>query len=249
MRIAVAGGTGLVGEKVVRELSSAGHHPVVLARSQGVDLSSGKGLGEKLAGCTTIIDVSNSATTRKSAATSFFSSSTRHLLEAGERAGVQHIVTLSIVGIDKVDFGYYMGKREQERLVSQGPLPWTILRATQFHEFPEPLLALRAPLVVVPHMLSQPVAAAEVASALAGLAEAPAGGYLQPLAGPEQLQMTSMARRLMRARADRRPLLPVKLPGKVGRAMTTGGLLPRGPSTQGKVTFEDYLRQVAAVSR
>src|SRR4051812_31835669 len=98
MRVAVAGGTGLVGRLVVQKLMTTGHDPVVLARSRGVDLTTGLGLDEKLSGCEALIDVSNVITTRKSVSVAFFTAATAHLLRAGDRAGVGHLVALSIVG-------------------------------------------------------------------------------------------------------------------------------------------------------
>jgi uncharacterized protein YbjT (DUF2867 family) len=154
MRVAVAGGTGLVGRHVVAELRAAGHAPVILARSHGVDLTTGAGLAEKLAGSDAVIDVANVVTTRKKVAVDFFSRATGHLISAARSHGIGHLVTLSIVGSDEVDFGYYFGKRVQEELVRDGGVPWTVLRATQFFEFPEPLLAARFPVVMMPRMLT-----------------------------------------------------------------------------------------------
>ncbi|MGP4017499.1 SDR family oxidoreductase [Saccharopolyspora sp. 5N708] len=245
MRVAVAGGTGMIGTLLVRELTEIGHEPVVLARSRGVDLTTGEGLAEKLAGCEEIVDVTNIMSVRKKPSVEFFAAATRNLLDAGSAAGVQHVIALSIVGIDDVDLGYYFGKREQEELVRQGPIPWTILRATQFHEFPEPLLdGAHGPFVVVPRELSQPVAAEEVAHALATQVGQAAAGYLRPLAGPEQLQMTDMTRRLVKARGARKIVVSVRMPGAVGKAMTGGALLPKEEYTCGKRTFAEYLRRV-----
>ncbi|GAB3893323.1 NAD(P)H-binding protein [Kibdelosporangium lantanae] len=246
MRVAVAGGTGLVGRMVVRDLERAGHVPVVLSRSGGVDLTTGKGLVGALRGSAAIIDVSNQNLIGRKAAVGFFETAARHLLDAGVEAGAGHVVTLSIVGVDDVDMGYYYGKRRQEELVSTGPLPWTILRATQFHEFPEPLLDhARGPVAVVPRMLSRPVAAAEVAAELVQLVGKPAGGYVRPIAGPEELQMADMAKRVARARGYRKLVLPVRLPGRVGRAMTGGALLPKGPYVEGRQTFAEHLAAMA----
>lgn len=166
MRVAVAGGTGLVGKYVVAELRAAGHTPVVLARSHGVDLTTGAGLAGKLSGSDAVIDVANIVTTRRKTAVDFFSRTTGHLIAAARAGGVAHLVTLSIVGSDEVDFGYYFGKRAQEELVRDGAVPWTVVRATQFFEFPEPLLNGVSPVVVVPRMLTRPVAAQDVAQTL-----------------------------------------------------------------------------------
>ncbi|MFI5610170.1 SDR family oxidoreductase [Amycolatopsis sp. NPDC051903] len=245
MRVAVAGGTGLIGAMVVQGLTAAGHEPVVLARSRGVDLTTGEGLEGKLSRCDEVVDVTNVVSVRKKPAVAFFAAATRNLIDAAAAAGVRHVVTLSIVGIDDVDLGYYHGKRKQEELVRQGPVPWTILRATQFHEFPEPLLeGARGPFVVVPSELSQPVSAQEVANALtAHVGKAPAG-YARELAGPEQLQMGDMTRRLVKARGSRKIVVPVKLPGSVGKAMTGGALLPKAEYTRSKRTFAEYLNRV-----
>jgi uncharacterized protein YbjT (DUF2867 family) len=242
MRVAVAGGTGLVGRMVVRDLERAGHQPVVLSRAEGVDLTTGDGLVERLRGSVAVIDVSNKKVLGRKAATEFFGTATSHLLKSATDVGVEHVITLSIVGIDDVGLGYYQGKRRQEELVRTGPLPWTILRATQFHEFPEQLLDhTRGPVAVVPGMLSRPVAAAEVAAELVALVDKPAAGYVRPIAGPEDLWMVDMVRRTTRVRGDRKLVLPVKLPGRVGRAMTSGALLPQGPFIEGKRTFAEHL--------
>ncbi|MFD4635877.1 SDR family oxidoreductase [Lentzea sp. NPDC058436] len=246
MRVAVAGGTGAVGRHVVRELERTGQDAVVLSRSSGVDLTTGDGLVERLKGCDAIIDVSNRMALREKAAVEFFGTVTRNLLDAGERAGVRHLVALSIVGLDKVDTGYYKGKRRQEELVGGGSLPWTILRATQFHEFAEPLLdQARGPFVVVPRMLSRPVATVDVAARLVELVGRP-GGFVLPIAGPREWRMEEMAKRLAKARGDRKVLIPVTLPGRVGKAMTGGALLPQGPFTEATRTFEEHLADVEA---
>ncbi|WP_404795779.1 SDR family oxidoreductase [Streptomyces pristinaespiralis] len=115
MRVAVAGGTGLAGRHVVGELRAAGHEPVVLARSNGVDVTTGQGLAEALAGVEAVIDVTNAATLSRRKAVAFFEAASRHLLAAGERAGVRHHVVLSIVGIERVGHGYYQGRSARSR--------------------------------------------------------------------------------------------------------------------------------------
>lgn len=132
-KIAVAGGTGLVGAMVVAEVRRTGATPVVIARSAGVDLTTGSGLAEALDGVDAVIDASNVDTLSAKRSVAFFEAATGRLLAAGEEAGVRHHVALSIVGCDRVDLPYYLGKRRQEALVAAGPVPWSVLRATQFH--------------------------------------------------------------------------------------------------------------------
>ncbi|MFH9468742.1 SDR family oxidoreductase [Streptomyces clavifer] len=246
MRVAVAGGTGLVGRYVVEELAAAGQEPVVLARSQGVDLVTGAGLDAAMAGVEAVVDVSNVTTTSGKKAVAFFDSVGRNLLDAGKRAGVGHHVVLSIVGIDQVGLGYYQGKLRQEDVAKSGRTPWTVLRATQFHEFAEQILdRVPGPLAVVPRMRTQPVAAREVAQQLVRLAMAPAQGMAPEFAGPQVEQVVDMVRRLLRARHQRRLLLPVKMPGAAGTAMAGDGLLPVGQGPRGSQTFEAWLAQHA----
>ncbi|MFF3584622.1 SDR family oxidoreductase [Streptomyces mirabilis] len=242
MRVAVAGGTGLVGRHVVEELTAAGHHPVVLARSRGVDLVTGTGLDAALAGVDAVVDVTNVTTTSAKKAVAFFDRVAHTLQDAGEQAGVRHHVLLSIVGIDRVGLGYYQGKLRQEDVLKSGRTPWTVLRATQFHEFAQQTLdRVPGPLAVVPRMRSQPVAAREVAHHLVRLVSAPAQGMAPELAGPRVEQVVDMTGRLLRARHQRRLLLPVKMPGATGTAMTGDGLLPTGPGPRGSQTFDEWL--------
>ena len=234
MRVAVAGGTGVVGAHTVRALARTGHEPVVLSRSLGVDVASGRGLDEALSGVEAVVDVTNVSAFTRRASVGFFTDGTRHLLDAGERAGVRHHVALSIVGVDRVDSGYYAGKRRQEELVRSGPLPWTLLRATQFHEFAGQLLSrVSGPLALVPRMRVQPVAAAEVGERLAGLATAPPAGLAPELAGPEVHELVDLARAVAARTGRRRWVVPVRVPGRAGRAMAAGALLPSGAGTRG----------------
>ena len=245
MRVAVAGGTGHVGRHVAAVLTERGHQPVVLSRGTGVDLTTGAGLDGALSGAEAVIDVSNVLTTRRRRSVDFFGRATRHLLDAGRRAGIRHHVALSIVGVDLVDFGYYEGKRRQEELVLGGPVDATVLRATQFHEFAQQLVdRSRGPVVVVPRMLSQPVAAREAAETLVGLALGPAVGRAPDLAGPEQLAMVDMVRRLVRARGSRRVVLPLTVPGQPGRAMAGGALVPATPGPRGRQPYAEWLAAV-----
>ena len=136
MRIAVAGGTGRIGRLTIAALDRAGHQTVPLSRGAGVDAYTGAGLADALRGADAVIDVTNTPSGDEAEIVDFFGTATQNLLAAGEQAGVRHHVLLSIVGIDhKQRVPHYAGKREQERLVASGPVPWSIVRATQFHDF------------------------------------------------------------------------------------------------------------------
>ncbi|MET8784226.1 NAD(P)H-binding protein [Streptomyces sp. NPDC004589] len=241
MKIAVAGGTGVAGRLVVEALRARGHAPVVLSRGAGVDLLSGAGLDAALAGAEAVIDVSNVITMRRSVAVGFFDTAGRHLVEAAERAGVRHLVTLSIVGIDRVKNAYYAGKLRQEEIVRGGAVPWTVLRATQFHEFAGQLLHnVPGPIAMMPTGPVQPIAVREVAEALADLAPRAPQAMAPELAGPQTESLVDMARLLIAAGgARRRPVLPVYFPG----GTSSGGLLPTGTGPRGTQTFADWLSE------
>lgn len=244
MRVAVAGGTGLIGRHVVALVEQSGNEPVVLARSRGVDITTGSGLDAALAGAQVVIDVSNVATLSKKRSVRFFTAGTERLIEAGGRVGVKHHLALSIVGIDRVGFGYYAGKLSQEDLVRRGGLPWTVLRATQFHEFAGQLLDRSpGPLAVTPRMRVQPIAAHEVAQRLVELALGPAVGLAPELAGPEVHELVDLVRQVARARGKRRLVVPLPLPGGSG---ARNGLLPAGEHTTGVQTFAEWLRSADA---
>jgi len=233
----------------VLALKDVGHESVVLARSTGVDITAGTGLDRALRGADTVVDVSNVTTTRAGRSVAFFTAGTRHLLEAGQRAGVRHHLALSIVGVDRVDYGYYEGKRAQERLVLDGQVPGSVLRATQFHEFAGQILTRsRGPFALMPRVRTRPVAAREVAAALAELAAGPAVGLAPELAGPEEHELVDMARLLLRARGQRRRVVPIRLPGAAGRQMAGGGLLPAGPGRRGVETFDQWLHRATAAA-
>ncbi|MCZ2820545.1 SDR family oxidoreductase [Modestobacter sp. VKM Ac-2977] len=246
MRIAVAGGTGLLGALVVAELARQGDDPVVLARSHGVDLTDGTGLAAALDGVDAVVDVANVTTTSRRRSVAFFTAATTQLLAAAARAGAGHVVTLSIVGADTVDLGYYLGKRRQEGLLAAGPVPWTLLRATQFHEFAGQLVDRSPrPFAVVPRMATRPVAAGEVAAHLVRLAQGAPQGVAQPIAGPEDHGMGDLVRRLLRATGQRRLVVPVRLPGPAGAAMAGGALVPPEPYVRGRRTYAEHLETLA----
>ena len=175
----------------------------------------------------------------------FFEAATGHLLAAEERAGVRHHVAVSIVGCDRVDLGYYFGKRRQEELVRSGPVPWTIVRATQFHEFAGQILERsHGPVGPVPKMLSQPVAARELAGLLVEVALGDPIGLAPDVGGPEQHLISDLARRLVAHRGQRTKIVAVPLPGKAGRQIADGGLL----TGEGATILPMTLRRVACGS-
>ena len=243
MRIAVAGGTGAVGRHVVEEAVARGHEVVVLTRSSGTDLTNGDGLVDALAGVDAVVDVVSTRTQKKEAARAFFGSVTTNLLAAEADAGVGHHVVLSIVGIDRVPSGYYEGKLLQEELTTAGAVPWSILRATQFHEFAEQALGVAAvgPFSLVPRMTTQPIAAFEVAAALVDLVEAGPQGRVPDLAGPEKRELVDLSRLVNHERRLGRRVVGVRLPGAWGRGMRSGALTPAADGPRGTWTFEKWL--------
>jgi uncharacterized protein YbjT (DUF2867 family) len=171
MKIAVAGGTGVAGRWTVEALRADGHEAIVIARSAGADLVTGDGVDAALAGVDAVIDATNVASSGKQASSEFFEATARTLMRTAAEAGVRHIVALSIIGIDRVPYGYYQGKLRQEKVLQESPVPVSILRAAQFHEFPGQYLAkMPGPVVIVPRWRAQPVAAREVGAALARIA-------------------------------------------------------------------------------
>lgn len=246
MRIAVAGGTGAVGRLVVTLAEAAGHEVRVLSRSTGVDLEHGTGLD--LTGVDVVIDASGVQTTSAKRSVEFFTKVTGHLLAAEADAGVGHHVALSILGAAHAPHGYYAGKAAQEHAVSAGRVPWSILRAAQFFEFAHQVATKVGPLVIVPAMRSQPLAARDVAARLVEIAEAGPMGNAADLAGPREVRMVELTRAWWAATGSRGRVIEVPIPGGFGRAIRSGAILP-GPDAQLTThTFEEWLCAETAVS-
>jgi uncharacterized protein YbjT (DUF2867 family) len=246
MKIAVAGGTGVAGRWTVEALRGDGHEVIVIARSAGSDLVTGDGLDAALAGVDAVIDATNVASTGKRGSSEFFEATARTLMRTAAAAGVRHIVALSIIGIDRVPYGYYQGKLLQEKVLAESPVPVSILRAAQFHEFPGQYLAkMPAPIAIVPRWRTQPVAAREVGAALARIA---AGDpvAMSELAGPREEIMADMIRQVARACGDRRLVVSARVPGAAGKAMAAGGGLPDRPGLRGTQTFADWVTEQRA---
>jgi uncharacterized protein YbjT (DUF2867 family) len=247
MRIAIVGGNGTLGRHVTAELARAGHEARVLSRSgeYRVDLSTGAGLTAALAGCDAVVDASNA----QHNARAVLVDGSRRLLAAAAEAGVAHHVCVSIVGCDQVAMGYYKVKTEQEEVVSTGPVPWTIVQATQFHELAASALAAAGKfrILPVPGLKLQTVAAAEVAQAIAGVAAgAPAHGRVR-VAGPQVQTARELAMTWRRVTGRRAVLVPVPVPGRIGRTLREGGLTTSEPDIRGTTTFADWLAASQAI--
>lgn len=242
MRIAVVGGTGLLGSLVVSELEGRGHEVRVLGRHVPefrVDLTTGAGLEAALAGCAVVVDTSNS----QSKARETLVEGCRRLVDAAHAAGVGHYVGISIVGCDAVPMAYYRVKTEQEQVVEKGPVPWSVVRATQFHEFVDDLLGQTARRRVVPLLKVpvQTVAAAEVATRMADVAEGSPTSTTASIAGPRIEQLDDIARAWRTTRPRWTAPVRLRVPGKLGRALRAGGLTTQAPDVRGRQTFHEWL--------
>ncbi|WJH25418.1 SDR family oxidoreductase [Pseudarthrobacter defluvii] len=243
MRIAVAGGTGTVGRQVVAVAKGRGHQVASLSRSEGVDLVTERGLDQALQNVETVIDVTGIQTLSTKKAVDYFTNATQNLLAAETKAGVKHHVALSIVGIDNANSGLYAGKLAQEAEVRHGGIPWSILRSTQFHEFVPMSIktASLGPLVFVPQMRTQPVAAEEVAAALVDAAEAGPKGRLPDLGGPQAEHLKDLVAAYLAKTGQKKRIVQLRLPGPMGKAMRNGNLIPAAGSAVGRQNFREWL--------
>lgn len=243
MKIAIAGGTGVVGRPTVDAVRNAGHEAVVLSRSQGVDLVTRKGLDAALVGVDAVIDTANVTTLKADAAIEFFTTATGNLINAAADAGVRHIVLLSIVGIDRMPYDYYAGKVAQETVVEASSVPWTIQRATQFHEFAAQMFARAkiGPFRVAPRARTQPVAAQDVGERLAALAAGDAQGRAQDIAGPREEALDAMVKAYARAAGHRGWIPSINVPTAQMKGMRAGYALPGADALLAGPTFAEWL--------
>jgi uncharacterized protein YbjT (DUF2867 family) len=245
LKVAVAGGTGLVGDRLTEALRRAGDHVVVIARSRGVDAVTGEGLDDTLEDVDVVVDVTNTHATDPEGARRFFGASTTNLLAAERHHGVGHHVVLSIAGVDRVQRnGHYIGKRHQEELVRAGPIPWTIVRATQFFEFAEMVVSWTKHdgTATIPPLLVQPIATRDVATALLDATHAGPQNQILEIAGPEPQDLVDMARRTLAARGDTATkLIPSWHDGPFDTEMAGDVLLPHPQATIAQTTFDDWL--------
>jgi uncharacterized protein YbjT (DUF2867 family) len=205
-RIAVTGATGRVGTPLVAILEQRGYDVVPIARSKGVDVVTGEGLADALAGVDTIIDAATGPSPDEESATAFFTASAENLQRAGAEAGAKRIILVSIIGIDKFQHGYNAAKAAQERTLREGPLPVRIVRAAQFHEFVEPLVGwtIQDGVAHIPEMRTQLVAASVVAEAVADAADETEieDGRITEVAGPQATRLADAAAALFARRGE-----------------------------------------------
>ena len=255
MKIAVAGATGRVGRHVVELLTAEGHDVIAMSRSAGVDVITGEGLQKALRGVERIIDVASGPSPSQEAATEFFTTAARNLQEGSEQAGVQWIVMVSIIGIDRFTAGYMAAKLAHEKAMLAGPIPTRILRAAQFHEFVAQIVewGTQGDVSYVPKFRAQLVAARTVAQALADLVIDPgsppapgsAAAPILEIAGPRPENLVDMAIQLTAKRGDRLRIEGVSNPADPDRALyETGALLPSPNARLAGPTFEQWLNSM-----
>ncbi|MFD5284768.1 SDR family oxidoreductase [Streptomyces rubrogriseus] len=209
MKIAVIGGTGLIGSQVVKDLNAAGHQAVPHSQSTGVDVVSGKGVDDAVEGAEVVVNLTNSPTF-DDASPAFFRTSMDNLLAAARRAGTGHFVILSIVGVDRVPaLDYYRAKTLQEEILREGPVPYSIVRATQFMEFMEAVLSWTASddSVRLPATPIQPIAAKDVAAAVADVAVGPPLNGIRNIGGPEVFPLDELGRMTLAHKGDARTVV------------------------------------------
>lgn len=246
MKIVIIGGTGLIGSKVAARLQALGHEALAAAPNTGVNTITGEGLAEALAGAQVVIDVANSPSFEDAAALDFFQTSGRNLLAAEQAAGVTHHVALSVVGTERLQAsGYFRAKLTQETLIEASPVPYTILRSTQFFPFVIGIIQSGAVGDEV-HLSSakvQPIAADDVAAALAEIALGPPLNGVTEIAGPQALGLEVFARRYLDAKGDTRRIVANPVAPYFGAVLEADTLIPGAHPRLGKISLEDWLRE------
>ena len=246
MKIVVIGGTGLVGSKVVTKLGEQGHEAVPASPNTGVNTLTGEGLPEAMEGADVVIDVSNSPSLEGAAALEFFEMSTRNLLAAEEEASVGHHVALSVVGTDRLsESGYFRAKIAQEKLIKESTVPYSIIHATQFFEFIKSIAdaATDGNTVRLAPVLSQPMAADDVASGVGQAAvRSPINGTIE-VAGPEQFRFDEFVRKSLSARKNPREVVADPQAPYFGAQLSERTLVPDDGATLAETRFEDWLDQ------
>jgi uncharacterized protein YbjT (DUF2867 family) len=249
MKIVVIGGTGLIGSKVVKNLRQRGHEVLAASPGSGVNTITGQGLAEALKGAQVVVDVSNSPSFEDAAVLKFFETSGRNLLAAEAAAGVRHHVALSVVGTDRLQAsGYFRAKLAQENLIKASPLPYTILRSTQFFEFMGRIAqeGANGQSVRVSPALVQPIVSDEVAAALADIATAAPANDIVEVAGPEQRRLDELVRQALIANKDAREVIADVHARYFGAELNDETLIPDDDALTGATRFEEWLRYSTA---
>jgi uncharacterized protein YbjT (DUF2867 family) len=252
MKIVVIGGSGLIGKKLVNDLRARGQEVVAASPSLGVNTITGEGLAEALKGARVVVDVANAPSWEDQAVLEFFETSGRNLLSAEAAAGVRHHVALSVIGTDRLlASGYFRAKMAQENLITASPIPYTIVRVTQFFEFVGGIaqFSTEGATVRLPSVLMQPIAADDVAAALAAIAlEEPKHGLLE-LAGPEQIRLDELVRQFLSATGDARKVIADAHARYYGVEVDDRSLVPGANPRLGSTHFAKWLRASATRSQ
>jgi uncharacterized protein YbjT (DUF2867 family) len=249
MKIVVIGGTGLIGSKLVNKLREHGHDAVPAAPNTGVNTLTGEGLAEVLKGASVVVDVSNSPSWDDAAVLKFFETSTRNLLTYEAAAKVGHHVALSVVGTQLLaESGYFRAKIAQEKLIQESSIPYTIVHATQFFEFLKGLadISMVGDKVHLPPVLFQPMAADDVASAMARIAVDPPVNGIVEIGGPEQFRVDELVRRRLASLKDPREIIADPNARYSGARLSEKTLLPGKNARLGETRFETWLTPPAA---
>jgi uncharacterized protein YbjT (DUF2867 family) len=244
MKIVVIGGSGLIGKRLVNHLRQKAQEVVAASPSSGVNAITGEGLAEALTGAQVVVDVANAPSWEDAAVLDFFETSSRNLLAAEAAAGVGHHVALSVVGTDRLlASGYFRAKMAQENLIKASRLPYTIVRATQFFEFVSGIaqFSTEGATVRLPAALMQPIAADDVAAALAEVAVAQPLNATVELAGPEPIRMDELVRRFLSASGDPRKVMTDARARYYGLEVNDQSLVPGANPRLGPTRFEDWL--------
>jgi uncharacterized protein YbjT (DUF2867 family) len=242
MKIAVLGGTGLIGSQVVKMLNTAGHEAVPHSPSTGLDLLSGKGLPEALAGAEVVVNLTNSPTFDDASA-AFFRTTMDNLLAAAKEAEVGHAIVLSIVGAELVpDLVYYRAKVLQEDILKAGPVPWSVVRVTQFFEFVDSVLSWTSDdtTVRLPATLVQPMASAEVAQAVADVCVGSPLYGTRDVAGPDVFRLDELGRITLAARGDHRTVVTDDTAGMFAAAHGDA-LIAKDGAVIAKTSYREWL--------
>ncbi len=249
IKIVVIGGTGLIGSRVVNILRQRGHEAVAASPSKGVNTLTGEGLAEALNRAQVVVDVANAPSWEDKAVLDFFETSGRNLLAAEVSAGVKHHLALSVVGTDRLlASGYFRAKMAQEKLIKSSQIPHTIVRATQFFEFVPGIAqnAAEGATIQLPSSLMQPIAADDVAAALADVALGePINGIVE-IAGPDQIRQDELVRQFLSATGDKRKVISEVHARYYGLEVNDQSLVP-GPNPRlGSTHFAEWLRHFAS---